>query len=144
MRLRTLALGSVIAFALTACEESPTTTGNIAGPLEGPRVAESYLALDVVDGAPAAITDSFTLDDIVNLWIHWTDLDPPHEIEIVWWDPLDNDYSTTLQLTENVAEQVTVFTLQFGAQAATGRWEVEIWIDGEFMRSLLFDVEPVQ
>jgi hypothetical protein len=140
MMLRKLAAIAVLGMALTACEDDPQTSGEIVGPLVGPRIAESQLALDIVDGAPAGITDIFFRGDFVNLWVHWTALEPPHEVEAVWWDPLDNFFPTTLDITENVAEQVTVFTLELSDQSTAGRWEVEIYIDGEFMRSHIFDV----
>jgi hypothetical protein len=71
---------------LTACEKE-RATGDVVGPLEGPRVAESQLALAVVQGAPAGITAVFEQGENVHLWIHWTDLEPPHDVDVFWIDP---------------------------------------------------------
>ena len=139
MRLRGFALIGVLALAVSACSDD-TVTGDVVSPLEGPRIIEAQLALEVVDGAPAGITDIFAVGEFVNLWVHWDRLEPPHEVESVWWDPLDNFVATTLDITENVPEQVTVFTLELIPVSVTGRWEVEIYVDGEFMRSIIFNV----
>jgi len=138
MRLRDLIAAGALALALTACDDDATTSGGIVGPLHGPRIAESQLALAVVNDLPAGITDVFDLDDTVNLWIHWIALEPPHEIEVVWWEPDDDNFVSTLDITDPEVEQVTVFTLDFAPASPTGRWEVEIWLDGEFMRSHIF------
>ncbi len=140
MKLREFAVIGVLGLALTGCEDDTQTSGEIVGPLVGPRIAESQLALDIVDGAPAGMTDLFFRGDFVNLWVPWIALEPPHEVEALWWDPLDNNFPTVLDITENVAEQVTVFTLELSEFAPAGRWEVEVYIDGEFMRSHIFDV----
>ncbi|NIR43350.1 MAG: hypothetical protein GWN99_05370 [Gemmatimonadetes bacterium] len=137
MRLRYLVLASALVLGSSACDDT-SSSGVVVGPLVGPRVVESQLAMDVIDGAPAGITDIFAPGDFVNLWIHWAELDPPHVVDVIWFDPSDQSFETTLDLTEDVSEQVTVFTLELGDFAPTGRWEVEIFIDGEFMRSHLF------
>jgi hypothetical protein len=137
MRVRYLPVAAALALAAAACEDT-STTGVVVGPLVGPRVVESQLALDVIGGAPAGITDIFAPGDFVNLWVHWAELDPPHTIDVIWYDPLDQSFETALELTDNASEQVTVFTLELGDLATAGRWEVEIFIDGEFMRSHLF------
>jgi hypothetical protein len=123
--------------ALSACDDE-RVSGTIVEPLVGPRVAESLLALDVEDGVPAGITDIFQLGEFVNLWVHWENLDPPHTVEAVWNDPTFGSYATDVELTEDVSEQVTVFTLELSGLSAPGRWEVEVYLDGEFMRSHAF------
>jgi hypothetical protein len=138
MRTRELIVATAFTFALTACDDEPTTSGGLVGTLEGPRIAESQLALAVVGDVPAGITDVFDLDDTVHLWVHWIALEPPHEIEVVWWEPDDDNFSSILDISDPESEQVTVFTLDFAPLSPTGRWEVEIWLDGEFMRSHIF------
>jgi hypothetical protein len=137
MKLRYLPVAGALALAVVGCDDT-STSGAVVGPLVGPRIVESQLALDVIGGAPAGITDIFAPGDFVNLWVHWAELEPPHLVDVVWYDPSDQSFDTSLDLTENASEQVTVFTLELGDLAATGRWEVEIYIDGEFMRSHLF------
>jgi len=122
---------------LGACDE-PRTSGTVVEPLVGPRVAESLLALDVEDGVPVGITDIFQLGEFVNLWVHWERLNPPHTVEVVWRDPAASSFGTDLELTANISEQVTVFTLELSGLSVTGRWEVEVYLDNEFMRSHAF------
>ncbi len=56
----------------------------------------------------------------------------------MWHDPALGSFATDVELTEDVSEQVTVFTLELSGLSATGRWEVEVYLDGEFMRSHAF------
>jgi hypothetical protein len=134
--VRLAAFCSVLAL-LSACDDE-RVSGTVVEPLVGPRVAESLLALDVENGVPAGITDIFRLGEFVNLWVHWENLDPPHTVEVVWNDPALASFATDVELTANVSEQVTVFTLELSGLSATGRWEVEVYLDGEFMRSHAF------
>lgn len=122
---------------LSACDDE-RVSGTVVEPLVGPRVAESLLALDVENGVPVGITDIFRLGEFVNLWVHWENLDPPHTVGVVWNDPALSEYGTDVDLTAKASEQVTVFTLELSGLSATGRWEVEVYLDGEFMRSHAF------
>lgn len=137
MNLRYLAILCVATLALSSCEDD-TVSGTVVGPLTGPRIAESQLALDVVDGAPVGITDIFELGEFVNLWIHWEKLQPPHRVDVEWFDPLGASFATGVDLEERASEQVTVFTLDLSGLSATGRWEVAVYLDDEFMRSHTF------
>lgn len=137
MRLSRLVAISAVLAVLAACEDE-RVSGTVVEPLVGPRVAESLLALDVENGVPVGITDIFRLGEFVNLWIHWERLDPPHTVAVVWKDPVFSSFATDVELTAKVSEQVTVFTLELSDLSATGRWEVEIYLDDEFMRSHAF------
>jgi hypothetical protein len=139
MRLRILAAVCLGVLALTSCEDS-NVSGIVVGPLVGPRVQESQLALDIVDGAPLGITDIFVIGEYVNLWVHWIDLDPPHRVDVKWYDSLGAVFETGVDLTQNVSEQVTIFTLEMSEFAPVGRWEVEVYMDDELMRSHIFIV----
>ena len=141
MRIYRLAAFCWAVAALSACDDEPVS-GVVAEVLVGPRVAESLLALDVKDGVPVGITDIFQVGEFVNLWVHWEDLDPPHTVEVVWNDPNLLSFPTGVELTARASEQVTVFTLELSGLSATGRWEVEVYLDGEFMRSHVFLVVP--
>jgi hypothetical protein len=137
MRSRYVAFACAALLTLSGCEEE-RVSGTIAEPLVGPRVAESLLALSVEDGIPIGITDVFRLGEYVNLWVHWESLDPPHTVEVVWYDAAFSSFSTDLELEASASEQITVFTLELAGLSATGRWEVEVYLDDEFMRSHAF------
>ena len=123
--------------SLTGCEDEEIT-GEVAPELVGPRVAESVLALDVVDGIPIGITDIFLQDELVNLWVHWEALEPPHRVDVVWFDPFETIGETGVDLTSSAREQVTVFTLDLTPVSSTGRWEVAVYLDDELMRTHAF------
>lgn len=84
------------------------------------------------------VTDTFLQDEFVNLWVLWQRLDPPHTVETVWIDPDGRERSNIVEVTDAAAEQVTVARLELTAQSLTGRWAVELYLDGEFMRSHSF------
>lgn len=127
----------VLLVGLWGCDDE-RTSGGAVGPPEGPRVAESVLALDVVGGAPVGITDTFLQDEFVNLWVLWQRLDPPHTVETIWINPDGRERSNIVEVTDAAAEQVTVARLELTSQSLTGRWAVELYLDGEFMRSHAF------
>jgi len=135
----TLLVVLALTLAIPACDDE-STRGDVVGPLEGPRVAESVLALDVVAGEPAGITNLFLQDEEVNLWVRWQRLEPPHDVEAVWFDPDGGERSTLLEITDRDAEQITVFTLDLTPASTLGRWEVQLFLDGGFMRSHAFQV----
>jgi hypothetical protein len=137
MWLRYLAPICTAVLVLASCEDE-RVSGEVVGPLVGPRVAESVLALEVVDGVPAGITDVFRVGELVNLWVHWERLRPPHSVDVAWIDPSGSSLTTTVDIEAPASEQVTVSTLELTGFSATGRWEVELYLDAEFMRSHSF------
>ena len=147
MRLRSLTLFTACVVLLGGCIEDESASGSVIGPLAGPRVAESVLALDVLDGVPLGITETYAQGELVNLWVHWEALEPPHTAEAVWYDPGAGEAAafTVLDIDNLAAEQVTVFSLDLGALSELGRWDVELFLDDELMRShsfLVVDLLP--
>lgn len=142
--LRAALLGACI-LSLNGCADE-SASGSVVGPLAGPRVAESVLALDVLNGVPLGITETFAQGEVVNLWVHWESLEPPHTAQAVWFDPAGNEEAfTVLDIDDPAREQVTVFTLQLTAFSELGRWDAELFLDDELMRShsfLVVDVLP--
>lgn len=140
-----LALCACVA-PLAGCLDDEIAGGSVIGPLAGPRVAESVLALDVLDGVPLGITGTFAQGEMVNLWVHWEALQPPHTAEAVWFDPnADESASTLLDIDDPAVEQVTVFSLELTNLSMLGRWDVELFLDDELMRShsfLVVDLLP--
>ncbi len=131
-------LAFLAVLALSSCDDEKAG-GELVGPLAGPRVAESLLALGVFEGVPVGITNSFAQDEIVHLWVRWEALEPPHVAEAVWYDPFGDEVAATaLDIASGPAEQITVFSLDLTSGSSEGDWEVELWLDGEFQRSHLF------
>ncbi|UCC72773.1 MAG: hypothetical protein JSV86_20865 [Gemmatimonadota bacterium] len=142
MTTRWLPLVCLSLLALTACEDEEAS-GELVGPLAGPHVAESVLALGVFEGVPDGITDMFVQDETVHLWVRWNRLVPPHTAEAIWYDPSGDDVDVSLvEILDGPAEQITVFSLDLTPSSMTGFWEVDLWLDAEFHRSHLFEVVP--
>ncbi|UCC81776.1 MAG: hypothetical protein JSW46_12290 [Gemmatimonadota bacterium] len=142
MRRPLLPLVCAWAALLAACDDEKAS-GELIGPLSGAHVAESVLALGVFEGVPVGITDTFVQDEIVHLWVRWNKLEPPHDAEAVWYDPNGNEVDVSLvEILDGPAEQITVFSLDLTPVSLTGFWEVDLWLDGEFHRSHLFEVIP--
>ncbi|NIN73362.1 MAG: hypothetical protein GTO46_15845 [Gemmatimonadetes bacterium] len=142
MRRHLLPFVFACAVVLAGCDDE-RASGELVGPLAGAHVAESVLALAVFQGVPVGITDTFVQDEIVHLWVRWNKLEPPHDAEAVWYDPNANEVDVSLvEILDGPAEQITVFTLDLTPVSMTGFWEVDLWLDGEFHRSHLFEVVP--
>jgi len=143
MRARWLVAVTVGILLTSACADDETASGELVGPLAGPHVAESVLALAVFQGVPVGITDTFVQDEIVYLWVRWNRLEPPHTAEAVWYDPdADEVDVSVVDILDGPAEQITVFSLELTPLSTVGFWEVDLWLDGEFHRSHLFEVIP--
>jgi hypothetical protein len=142
MRRLLLPFVGICAVLLAACDEE-RASGELIGPLSGVHVAESVLAIAVFEGVPVGITDTFLQDEIVHLWVRWNNLEPPHDAEAVWYDPNGDEVDVSLvEITDGPAEQITVFSLDLTPTSMLGFWEVDLWLDGEFHRSHLFEVIP--
>ncbi len=122
MKLRSLTLFTACVVLLGGCIEDESASGSVIGPFAGPRVAESVLALNVLDGVPLGITETYAQGEVVNLWVHWEALEPPHTAEAVWFDPAADEAAfTVLDIDDLAAEQVTVFSLDLGTLSELGR-----------------------
>ena len=139
---RHLLLACAYVVTLAACDDE-RASGELVGPLAGAHVAESVLALAVFEGVPVGITDTFVQDEIVNLWVRWNKLEPPHDAEAVWYGPDGGEVDVSLvEIVDGPEEQITVFSLELTPVSMLGFWEVDLWLDGEFHRSHLFEVIP--
>ncbi len=145
MKARWVVLLGACILSLNGCEDE-TASGTVVGLLDGPRVAESVIALDVLNVVPLGITETFAQGEVVNLWVHWESLEPPHTAEAVWFNPGGSEEAfTVLDIDDPAREQVTVFTLQLTSVSKLGRWDVELFLDDELMRShsfLVVDLLP--
>ncbi|MGD2152320.1 MAG: hypothetical protein PVG79_03575 [Gemmatimonadales bacterium] len=142
MSRQLLMLVCACSVVLAACDDEKAA-GELVGPLSGPHVAESVLALGVFQGVPVGITDTFVQDETVHLWVRWNRLEPPHTAEAVWYDPdADEVDVSVVEILDGPAEQITVFSLELTPVSTTGFWEVDLVLDGEFHRSHVFEVIP--
>lgn len=136
-----LALVLISILFLSSCGEDEKASAELVGPSGGPRVDESVLALDVIDGVPVGITTLFIQEDIVHLWVRWEGLAPPHEAEAVWFDPIGEEVaSAVVGIVDGPSDQVTDFSLELTPSSTLGRWEVALYLDGGLQRSHAFDV----
>jgi hypothetical protein len=136
-----LALVLVSSLLLSSCSEDEKASAELVGPSGGPRVDESVLALDVVNGVPVGITSLFIQEDIVHLWVRWEGLEPPHEAEAVWFDPVGEEVaSAVVPIVDGPPDQVTDFSLELTPSSTPGRWEVALYLDSGLQRSHTFDV----
>jgi hypothetical protein len=140
-RLPGLALALVCLFLLSACSDDEEARGQVVAPPPGPRVDESVLALDVMDGVPLGITDFFLRGEVVHLWVRWERLVPPHAVEAVWLDPTGSEAaSAVVTITDGATDQFTDFSLALAPSSTVGVWEVVLYLDDVLQRSHTFDV----
>ncbi len=107
----------------------------------GPYIAEAVLASGLAqNGYPIGITDEFSPGSDVYLWILWENFDDLHKVNVVWLNPGGNVYVEDSVITAGDGVKVTFFHIGLSMAAMTGEWEVEIYLDDEFRRSLYFHV----
>lgn len=128
------------ALALIACDK---TEGQGSGGLDPgtttPEVIEGFICSDVFDNKPRGIDNNFFPDDVVYLWLSWENVPGEHEVRVIWVDPDDNIvHEAKQQFDSKSGKQVTFFFIDTTASAPTGRWIVEVHIDGRFVRSYAF------
>ena len=112
-----------------------------------PVILDSTLAINVSDDRPDGITNTFfDTSDRIYLWIFWVNVQGRHTVEINWFSPEDaldappfrEDQET---FTSSTGDQITWFFIDAPSGGFTeGEWFVEIFLDGLFERSHVFDV----
>lgn len=123
------------------CSESQKDSGTTTPSTLEPYIIDAILCLGVVNGNPAGITNIFTTDDVIYIWIEWDNIYDENTVSVNWLEP-DSDLETTDRITFNSrnGRKVTWFALNPGSPTETGFWEIEIFLNGEFKRSYLFEI----
>jgi hypothetical protein len=112
-----------------------------------PVILDSTLSINVSDDRPDGITNTFfDTSDRIYLWIFWVNVQGRHTVEINWFSPEDaldappfrEDQET---FTSSTGDQITWFFINAPSGSfVEGEWFVEIFLDGLFERSHVFDV----
>ncbi len=110
-----------------------------------PMVLESVMCLDVGEGRPMGITNSFLdSDEEIYVWIYWINVEGEHTAKTVWYEP---DAELPFEEESRTFDSSTGFSITWffieepSDGFAKGEWSVEIYMDGLFERSYLFMVE---
>ena len=126
-------------FLFSACEIPIHGSGT--GEIEGPYIVESVLASGINDdGFPIGITDEFYPGGDVYLWILWEDYREYHQVNVVWLKPSGSIFVQDSIMTSGDGLKVTYFMIHLSQVSERGEWEVQVYLDNEFRRSLYFYV----
>ncbi len=125
------------------CEKDAEGESGVLTPeSEEPYLIDGVLCLGIVNGKPDRITSYFTSEDVIYLWIEWDNLFEEHEISIYWYNPEGElEYSSEPETIYSPnGRKVVWFSLEPSIPVKTGEWLVEIYLEGSFQRSYLFDI----
>ena len=139
----------LLGIILGGCDNAGSGGSGSVSLLRGePVILDSTLAINVSDDRPDGITNTFfDTSDRIYLWIFWVNVQGRHTVEINWFSPKDaldappfrEDQET---FTSSTGDQITWFFIDAPSGGFTeGEWFVEIFFDGLFERSHVFDVQ---
>ncbi|MFC1726835.1 hypothetical protein ACFL4T_14530 [candidate division KSB1 bacterium] len=141
MKIRISLSFLVMFFLLMYCSETTQDSGINTPTVYEPYIIEAVLCLEVVDGLPAGITNIFTTNDEIHIWIEWDNIYDRNTVSVNWIKPngsIEADDSVTF--TARDGRKVTWFALDPGDFIDKGFWEIEILLNGHFQRSYLFEL----
>ena len=138
----------LIGIIVGGCDNASSGGSGSVSLLRGePVILDSTLAINVSDDRPDGIADTFfNTSDRIYLWIFWVNVEGRHTVEINWFSPqndLDDppfreDQET---FTSATGDQITWFFIDAPSGGFhDGEWFVEIFLDGLFERSHIFEV----
>ena len=138
----------LLGIILGGCDNAGSGGSGSVSLLRGePVILDSTLSINVSDDRPDGITNTFfDTSDRIYLWIFWVNVQGRHTVEINWFSPEDaldappfrEDQET---FTSSTGDQITWFFIDAPSGGFTeGEWFVEIFLDGLFERSHVFDV----
>lgn len=138
----------LLGIILGGCDDTGSGGSGSVGLLRGePVILDSTLAINVSDDRPDGIADTFfDTSDRIYLWIFWVNVQGRHTVEVNWFSPLDDIDSPPFRedqetFTSATGDQITWFFIDAPSGGfPEGEWFVEIFIDGLFERSHVFDV----
>ncbi len=130
---------------LCGCSESGGS-GSVEPMADEPMILDAVLCISVKNDRPDGITDTFyrANDDRIYVWVYWTNLEDVSTAKVVWYEPdKDTPFREDLQtIRTDSGFGITWFYIDEPVEGfKTGEWSVEIYLDGNLERSLLFTVE---
>ena len=113
-----------------------------------PAILDAALAINVTEDRPDGIADNFFEDtERIYLWIYWINVPGTHTVEVRWFSPvqaIDEDpiVESTEMFTSSSGKAITTFFIDRPTGGFDiGEWFVEVYLDGFFERSYLFQVQ---
>ena len=135
---------SILLVSIAGCEEEGGDKGVLEPLADEPMILESVMCLDIDDGRPQEITDTFLdSDDSIFIWIYWSNVPAESEIEVLWFEPgediaLVRDSQTIRSETGFAVTWFSIDEPLLGFE--DGEWSVDIYLDDLFERSHLFTI----
>ncbi|RKY89831.1 hypothetical protein DRQ09_00675 [candidate division KSB1 bacterium] len=128
-------------FVSVHCSKTSSKKGTTNPSLDDPYIIDIVLCVEVVNNKPAGITTVFTEHDEIHLWIEWDNIFDRHELTVEWINLDGNlELRDNITFTSDNGRQVTWFAIKPGIPVKKGSWEVVVYLDGIFERSLFFEI----
>lgn len=134
--MRNLLLLLIFMLLFASCNTESGVVGGESNTEEGPVLVDAVLSLDIIDGQPARVTDYFYFDDTVNVYTLWESVRDTETVYFYFIDPdgLVQDSSALLLYPHEFSTCITSYI----PERKAGEWEVLIYLENSFKRSLLF------
>jgi len=123
------------------CSETEGTKGSTNPSLDDPYVIDMVLCIEVLNNKPVGITTIFTDADEIHLWVEWDNIFDTHNLLIEWINPDgDLEFNDEINFSSDNGRKVTWFSIKPGTPVKKGVWEVAVFLDGVFERSLFLEI----
>ncbi len=140
--MRILVVLFAILVSLLGCSANTGVVGGESSTQEGPVLLDATLSLGIVDGRPKGITDYFFFNDTVNVYTLWQNVKDTDKVTFYFLNP-SQDVMDSFLISLLPGEFSTAFVSYVPPQIAED-WEVMIYLDNDFERSLLFTLSSNQ
>jgi hypothetical protein len=140
----------LVSIIFGGCDESGSGGSGSISLFKGePAILDSALAINVSEDRPDGITNTFFVDisERIYVWLFWVNVEGRHTVEVRWFSPEENlddppFRREEMPFTSQTGDQITWFFINSpSAGFPEGEWFVEIFLDGLFERSHVFNVK---
>lgn len=145
--IQLISITALIALPIILCGCSESGGSSSVEPMaDEPMILDAVLCISVKNNRPEGITDTFyrANDARIYVWVYWTNLEDVSTAKAIWYEPdKDAPFREDIQtIKTNSGFGITWFYIDEPIGGfKTGEWSVEIYLDGNLERSLLFTVE---
>ena len=138
----------LLAGYILGCSEQNSGGGIMVNPAsEEPTVVDAALAIAINEDRPDGITNIFyDSSEQIYVWLYWTNVKGRLKIEVRWFSPDEDSHDAPHREEEREfnspnGNQITWFYINRPLSGFTeGEWFVEVFLDGLFERSYVFDI----
>jgi hypothetical protein len=131
-----------VTFLVYSCGESGKNE-TIISIADAPRIADFAFCKSIRDGKPDRMRGPGTFfweDDVIYIWIYWANVESTSTVKVVWYNESDNKLFHEDSQAIDTKNGFGITWFELGWENRPEECRVEIYLDGEFQRSYLFEI----